>query len=108
MQSHPVTGQAILGFKISHFFDQALALGAHGAFPINRILGWDIALTAQGACLIECNKNTGHSLFQYAFGRGVLNADFRPVFGLIIARNARIDSVFDAKRKAHRDAKARF
>jgi len=109
VQNHPVTGQPIVGQTVPNF-DKAVALAieAHGAFAVNGILGWDIALTEAGACLIECNENTGHALYQYASGRGVMNAEFTPVFDRIIARNARMDQAFAAKRTAYRAAKAQF
>ena len=40
-------------------------------------LGWDIAITPDGALLIECNENTGHALYQLASGRGT-QASCRP------------------------------
>lgn len=107
--SHPVTGKAITGTKVPNFAAAVdLALEAHGAFAVNGLLGWDIALTPQGACLIECNENTGHGLYQYAADRGALNDDFRPVFDRIIARNARMDAAFATRRKAYHKAKQRF
>lgn len=109
VERHPVTGVQILGRAVPNFANAvALALEAHGAFPINGILGWDIALTPAGACLIECNENTGHALYQYAADRGVMNPDFAPVFDRIIAQNQRRGAAFDEKRKAHLAQKAKF
>ncbi len=109
VQDHPVTGEPILGVEVPNFAVAVdLALQAHGAFPINGILGWDIALTPQGACLIECNENTGHALYQYAADRGIRNAEFTPIFDRIIAQNERRGQAFDEKRKAHLAQKARF
>ena len=109
VDSHPQTGVAIVGRRVPNFDKAvAVALEAHGAFPVNGILGWDIALTKDGACLIECNENTGHALYQYAADRGVLNEDFRPVFDRIVARNAAMGAAHDARRKAYQSAKSRF
>lgn len=109
VDSHPVTGLPILGTAVPNFAAAVdLALEAHGAFPINGILGWDIALTPDGACLIECNENTGHALYQYAADRGVKNAEFTPIFDRIIAHNEQVGRSFDEKRKAHLVQKAKF
>ena len=109
VESHPVTGQPIVGQLVPNFDKAvALALEAHGAFPVNGLLGWDIALTESGACLIECNENTGHALYQYAADRGVMNADFQPVFTAVMARNARMEQANAARHKAYTAAKARF
>ena len=89
--------------------------GAHlqGATPpcwqsVLDLLGSDIAVTANGAVLIECNENTGHGLYQLASGRGVLNADFPPIFDKITARIAGIPNAFESKTKACQKAKAHF
>ena len=109
VNDHPVTGQPIVGQIVPNFAKAvALALEAHGAFPVNGVLGWDIALTDSGACLIECNENTGHALYQYAADRGVMNADFQLVFTAIMARNAGMEQANAAKHKAYTAAKARF
>lgn len=106
--AHPATGLPLQGIALPNW--QAvvdLATAAHAVVPDNGILGWDIALTPDGACLIECNENTGHGLYQLASGRGVLNADFAPTFAAIEARNARLIAAFDARRRAYQAAKAR-
>lgn len=106
---HPVSGCQIKGITLPGW--QAvldLAIAAHAIVPDNGLPGWDIALTPQGPLIIECNENTGHALYQLAANRGVLNAEFLPVFDQIIARNTRILAAFEAKRKAYQRAKARF
>lgn len=109
VETHPVTGAQLLGATLPCWQSVLdLALAAHATVPDNGILGWDIAITAQGAVLIECNENTGHGLYQLASGRGVLNADFLPSFDKIIQRNMRILQDFESKRKAYQKAKARF
>jgi hypothetical protein len=109
VETHPVTGAQLLGVTLPHF--QAvldLARAAHAVVPDNGILGWDIALVPGGACLIECNENTGHALYQLASGRGVLNADFLPVFDAVSARNTRILKAFAARMKTYYKAKSGF
>lgn len=109
VEAHPVTGAQLLGTTLPCWQSVVdLALAAHATVPDNGILGWDIAITARGAVLIECNENTGHGLYQLASGRGVLNADFLPSFDKIIRRNMRILQDFESKRKAYQKAKARF
>lgn len=109
LENHPVTELPIVGTHVPNFAAAVeLALLAHSAFPINGILGWDIALTPTGACLIECNENTGHALYQYAADRGIRNADFMPIFDRIIAYNEQRGRNFDEKRKAHLAKKAKF
>lgn len=109
VQSHPVTGAQLQGVTLPEWQSVLdLACAAHATVPDNGILGWDIALTPQGALLIECNENTGHALYQLAAGRGVLNADFLPTFDKVAARNTRILAAFEAKRQAYQKAKSRF
>ncbi len=109
VEAHPVTGTQLVGATLPCWQSVLdLARAAHATVPDNGILGWDIAITAQGALLIECNENTGHGLYQLASGRGVLNGDFLPVFDQITARNARILAAFETKRKAYQKAKAQF
>ena len=109
VQSHPVTGTPLQGATLPCWQSvRDLALAAHATVPDNGILGWDIAITPQGAVMIECNENTGHGLYQLASGRGILNADFLPVFDQITARNTRILQAFETKRRAYQKAKAQF
>lgn len=109
LEKHPETGAQILGRRVPNFDKAvALALEVHGAFPASGLLGWDIALTEDGACLIECNENTGHALYQYAADRGVLNADFKPVFERIAACNKAEQDDLDRRNRAYLRARARF
>ena len=106
---HPVSGVALKGIPLPHFKAATdLAVACHSVVPNNGLLGWDIALVPGGACLIECNENTGHALYQLASDRGVLNADFQPVFAQVAARNARLLAEHETKRKAYQKAKASF
>ena len=109
VDTHPVTGAPLRGLTLPCWQSVLdLATAAHAVVPDNGILGWDIAITPEGALLIECNENTGHALYQLASGRGVLNGDFLPIFDKIVARNARILAAFEARRKAYQKAKARI
>jgi len=102
IESHPDTGQPMTELQLPLWQSVIdLAVAAHGLFPVNGILGWDIAIGPEGALVIECNENTSHVLYQRASGRGVLNPDFMPAFARVIARNERMVAAHQAKEKAH-------
>lgn len=102
IDAHPVSGKALKDWRLPEWQSVLdLAVAVHGVVPINGILGWDIAITDAGALCIECNENTAHTLYQLANGRGVMNADFNPVFDRVIARNARLLAEFKAKEAAY-------
>jgi hypothetical protein len=109
LDRHPVTGATLKGQPLPQF-DAAVALAkaAHAVVPDNGILGWDIALVPGGVCLIECNENTGHELYQLAADRGILNGTFLPLFDAVAARNARLLAQIAARRTAYQQAKAQF
>lgn len=108
LETHPVTGAQIKGITLPNWQKVIdLALAAHALVPDNGILGWDIAITPEGACVIECNENTGHEFYQLAADRGVMNADFLPIFDRVEARNKAMMQDFSAKQKAYLRSKAR-
>ncbi|GHF32987.1 sugar-transfer associated ATP-grasp domain-containing protein [Seohaeicola zhoushanensis] len=87
IETHPVSGKHLLGFQIPHFREAlALACRAHDVFPEFGVLGFDMAITADGPAVVECNDNPFHMLYQIANQRGVRNADFNPVFARVAAR----------------------
>lgn len=53
---HPVTGQVFPGFRVPHW-EQAKALAVKAALetPDMRYIGWDVAITDTGVCLVEGN-----------------------------------------------------
>ena len=54
--SHPVTGGRIDGSVVPHWAEaKALAEEAHLALGDRAVVGWDIAILADGPCLIEAN-----------------------------------------------------
>lgn len=63
--NHPISGIQFLGFNIPNF-DKAVALvkKAHGQIPQNGLLGWDIAITQDGADVIEANARPGTPITQ--------------------------------------------
>ncbi len=95
---HPATGAELRGYALPQWqAARDLALRAHAQFPVNGILGFDIALGADGPLVVECNENPSHTLYQFATGRGFLNAEFRAVIARIEARNARLQSAREAR-----------
>jgi len=68
---HPLSGLAILGFEIP-YFEAVLKLAEHSArrLPEVRSVGWDIAVTPTGPCLIEGNDNWNCQILQITGGRG--------------------------------------
>lgn len=87
IETHPTTGQRLIGFEIPHFAAaKELAIATHAIFPINGVLGWDIGIGEAGPLVIEANENPAHMLYQFAAQRGIRNADFEPVFQRVIDR----------------------
>lgn len=72
VQVHPVTGKDIVGFIIPYWkrvleLAETAARNASG----NKSVGWDIAITADGAELIEGNHNWCKLLWQLPVNRGL-------------------------------------
>lgn len=96
--AHPVTGATLEGMTLPHWEKVPdLAIKAHQVFPRFGIFGWDIAITGAGPVMIECNDNPHHTLYQLATGKGILNADFRPVFDDVARRARRIEAQLNSK-----------
>lgn len=72
-ERHPVTGAAIAGRRLPDWSTAtALAIRAHReGFPDYALIGWDIALTADGPLLIEGNGKPGVLMPQRAARRGL-------------------------------------
>lgn len=62
---HPSSGQKIIGFNVPHW-DKVIALATQCALLVPEIpsVGWDVAITADGVCLIEFNGSYGPRLNQ--------------------------------------------
>ncbi len=62
---HPATGTAFVGFEIPRF-QEALALVKEAAAiePRMGYVGWDVAVTPDGLCLVEANSFPGHDILQ--------------------------------------------
>jgi hypothetical protein len=53
---HPITGTPVLGRTLPNWQEiKSVALAAHEACPDRLLVGWDIALTPEGAVLLEGN-----------------------------------------------------
>lgn len=62
---HPVTKTSIVGFKIPQFDEvEKLVLEASKMIPQVAYIGWDVALSINGPCLIEGNEFPSHDLYQ--------------------------------------------
>ena len=69
---HPVTGKVITGFAIPHWKAVVeLVMSAALHTKENRSVGWDIAITADGADLIEGNHNWCKLLWQMPVKMGL-------------------------------------
>lgn len=69
---HPDTGRKIAGFRLP-LWDEVLrsALKAQESLPELRSAGWDIAICAQGALIVEANLTYDLSILQIAHQRGL-------------------------------------
>jgi hypothetical protein len=72
LDAHPDTGAAITG-RVLPLWDEVLALAAqaHRAFADRTVIGWDIAITADGPVLIEGNSGPDVDLLQRPMRRGL-------------------------------------
>lgn len=66
-ETHPVSGARFAGRTLPHW-DQvvALAVKAHEAFPGRVVVGWDVAMLADGAMIIEGNGKPDLDIHQRA------------------------------------------
>ena len=76
---HPDTGVAIRGFQMPYWQDaMATCRRAARAFPMMRIQHWDLAITAEGPCLLEVN-DVGAFEFLQKFGSGLVTPRLKQV-----------------------------
>lgn len=62
---HPTTKTEIVGFKIPDFKKiEKLVTDASKQIPQVKYVGWDVALSVNGPCLIEGNDYPGHDIYQ--------------------------------------------
>ncbi len=62
---HPVTNEKILGFEIPYYSD-VIQMVSEAAKRVKKVksIGWDVAITESGPCLIEGNDNWNVDIFQ--------------------------------------------
>jgi hypothetical protein len=65
--THPVSGSRFAGRTLPHWPEVvALAVRAHEAFPKRVVVGWDVAMLADGAMIIEGNGKPDLDIHQRA------------------------------------------
>ncbi|MCR4893968.1 MAG: hypothetical protein K5911_04430 [Eubacteriales bacterium] len=78
MTTHPDTGVVFGGFAVPNYEDaKAMCLEAALKVPEVRYVGWDVAITPDGPCIVEGNPMPSYDMIQnYAFqdgsGKGIL------------------------------------
>lgn len=87
-ECHPVTGSRIAGRTLPEWLAaRALVERAHAqAFADYLLIGWDVALTAQGPVLIEGNGKPGVLMPQRAARRGLAQGRYGTLIGYHLAR----------------------
>lgn len=102
LDHHPDTGAAITGTILPGWPDmRALALRAHAAFADRVCIGWDVALTTTGACLVEGNGAPDVDLMQRPMRRGL--ADDR--LGVLLAHHLQAAERYRRRTPARRRRK---
>jgi hypothetical protein len=62
---HPATGAAIAGRRLPCWPQtKALAIAAHRAFADHVLVGWDVAVLADGPCIVEGNSGPDLDIMQ--------------------------------------------
>ena len=83
---HPVSNAQVVGTKVPMWQEILdLSVKAHAVFPEFGVCGFDIAVTPNGPKILECNDGPAHGLYQHAAARGVLNADFNPIWDNVVS-----------------------
>ncbi|MEO9575135.1 MAG: sugar-transfer associated ATP-grasp domain-containing protein [Tateyamaria sp.] len=101
LSMHPTSGEQVVGKMLPHWEETLkVAQDAHAVFPEFGICGFDIAVTADGAHIVECNDNPSHMLYQIAAGRGVANTYLAPVWQAVAERQTKQVSKLNAARRA--------
>ena len=69
---HPITGTSIIGFQIPYWQETVeMVMEAALAFPQNRSVGWDVAITEAGPDLIEGNHDWCKLVYQLPVKQGL-------------------------------------
>lgn len=77
---HPDTNQPIVGSRLPHF-DEVIdyALYIHANFK-TAFLGWDIALTEKGPCVVEGNIGWGADIVESTLNKALIDTDYPELF----------------------------
>jgi hypothetical protein len=76
-ENHPQTGAPILGRALPHWQAAVdLACRAHDLIGDRVVVGWDIAITEDGPCLVEGNGKPDVDLMQRPHGQGLGNSRY--------------------------------
>lgn len=70
-KKHPDTGKSLIGFQIPQWEElvsMTKEMASH--LPDCHILGWDLALTDKGWCVVECNYGP-NIVYQYGMRKGI-------------------------------------
>jgi hypothetical protein len=77
----PGTDRPLVGYRLPLWPQvKSLALEAAAAFPWARAIGWDIAIAARGAVLIEGNDRWSPSLLQLPAPYGLMSGELEAVY----------------------------
>lgn len=81
IECHPDTGVKVRGFQIPHW-DEAVSLAAKLLKKFDGInyVGWDLALTPRGWCVVEVNNHPAATFCQTAYKKG-LRKEFEDFVG---------------------------
>ncbi|MEO0381288.1 MAG: sugar-transfer associated ATP-grasp domain-containing protein [Pseudomonadota bacterium] len=91
LTTHPTSGAQMSGTELPHWeATLEVAKAAHAVFPEFGICGFDIAITADGPHIVECNDNPSHFLYQIAAGRGVANPEFALLWDAVADRQTKL------------------
>lgn len=103
LSDHPQSGEPVIGVTLPHWAETLkIACDAHAVFPEFGVCGFDVAVTADGPRVLECNDNPSHMLYQLGAGRGLMNDDLTPLWQGVIDRQSRQVSKIEAAMKKRR------
>ncbi len=92
-ETHPVSGARFAGRVLPHWQEAvALAVKAHEAFPHRVVVGWDVAMLADGAMIIEGNAKPDLDIHQRAGRAPAGNARIAQLLKFNVAKAARARS----------------
>lgn len=94
----PATGVPLAGRRVPFIAEaRRLCEAAHRLVPQAGVLGFDVALTADGPLIVEVNGNPHHHSWQRAADRGLMNPDFAPRIARAVAETARREASLAAE-----------